>query len=159
MFFLHAASFSKKDKSSAHDQEKHSPSRKQAESKDVVSSNLKQLVLEIVASRCAITTANLKLYASCTLTLMYVPEEELDACVDWLVGNEFIRRQTVASGEHLTPTQLGFASFASNLSPDTCLVLLNELHKARECLILESDFHLVYQVFFFYIFHLNFFPY
>jgi hypothetical protein len=34
MFFLYAASFSKKDKSSAHDQEKDSLSRKQAESKE-----------------------------------------------------------------------------------------------------------------------------
>ena len=113
-----------------------------------VSSSLKRAMLEVIATGSASTTEDLKLYASCTLlaVLNNVPEEALNACLSWLVGNEFIRRQTVGDGERLTPTQLGLACLASSLSPDESLVLLGELQTARKGLILDSDLHLVYQV-------------
>lgn len=115
-----------------------------------ITSSLKRAMLEIIATGSASTTDDLKLYASCTLlaVLNEVPEDALHACVTWLVGNEFIRRQTVSGGERLNPTQLGLACLASSLSPDESLVLLNELHTARKGLILDGDLHLVYQVLF-----------
>ena len=117
----------------------------------VVSSSMKRAMLEIIATGSASTVEDLKLYASCTLlsVLHQVPDAALAACVDWLVANEFIRRQQVAEGsQRLGPTQLGLASLASSLSPDESLVLLTELQTARKGIILDSDLHLVYQVHF-----------
>jgi DNA polymerase theta len=111
---------------------------------------MKRAMLEVIATGSASTEEDLKLYASCTLLALLndVPDEAIQACVAWLVSNEFIRRQTVdESKERLTPTQLGLACLASSLSPDESLVLLNELKTARRGLILDSDLHLVYQVF------------
>ena len=115
----------------------------------VVSSSMKRAMLEIIATGSASSVEDLKLYASCTLlsALHQVPDAALTACVDWLVVNEFIRRQQVGDGtQRLGPTQLGLASLASSLSPDESLVLLNELQTARRGIILDSDLHLVYQV-------------
>jgi len=114
-----------------------------------VSSSMKRAMLEIIATGSASSLEDLKLYASCTLlsALHQVPDAALGACVDWLVTNEFIRRQQVADDAlRLGPTQLGLASLASSLSPDESLVLLNELQTARKGIILDSDLHLVYQV-------------
>lgn len=114
-----------------------------------VTSSMKRALLEVIATGSASTVEDLKLYASCTLLsiLNDVPDAAIQACITWLVGNEFIRRQTVDDGkERLTPTQLGLACLASSLSPDESLVLLNELKTARRGLILDSDLHLVYQV-------------
>ena len=117
-----------------------------------VTSSMKRAMLEIIATGSASTADDLKLYASCTLlsVLHDVPEAAIQACITWLVGNEFIRRQTLEDkNEKLTPTQLGLACLASSLSPDESLVLLNELKTARRGLILDSDLHLIYQVIFF----------
>ena len=115
-----------------------------------VSSSMKRAMLEIIATGSASSVEDLKLYASCTLlsALHQVPDAALAACVDWLVTNEFIRRQQLAGqdAQRLGPTQLGLASLASSLSPDESLVLLNELQTARKGIILDSDLHLVYQV-------------
>jgi DNA polymerase theta len=111
---------------------------------------MKRAMLEVIATGSASTEEDLKLYASCTLLALLndVPDAAIQACVAWLVSNEFIRRQIVDEGkERLTPTQLGLACLASSLSPDESLVLLNELKTAmRRGLILDSDLHLVYQV-------------
>ncbi|KZS21887.1 DNA polymerase theta [Daphnia magna] len=114
-----------------------------------VTSSMKRAMLEVIATGSASTEDDLKLYASCTLlaVLNDVPDVAIQACVAWLVSNEFIRRQTVEDGkERLTPTQLGLACLASSLSPDESLNLLNELKTARRGLILDSDLHLVYQI-------------
>ncbi|KAH8027368.1 hypothetical protein HPB51_004720 [Rhipicephalus microplus] len=44
------------------------------------------------------------------------------------------------------PSQLGRAALASGLSPDDALGMVAELERARRCLALDSDLHLVYLV-------------
>ncbi len=125
----------------------------------ITSSSLKQAVLEIIASKWALTAKDLKLYAAATLSVLKnVPQEVIDACVIWLFDNGFIRRQTVADGERFAATRLGLACFAANFAPKEGLVLLDELEKVKECLVVEDDFHLVYQVsiFVILIFYLSF---
>ena len=43
-------------------------------------------------------------------------------------------------------TQLGQAVLSSALSPDEGLTVFAELRKARQCLVLENDLHIVYLV-------------
>ena len=119
-----------------------------ADHSHLVTSSLKRAMLEIIATGSALSVADLKLYASCTLlaAMNDVPEEALLACVDWLVNNEFIRRNQVGEEDRLGPTQLGLACLASSLSPDDSLMLLSELEAARKGLILETDLHLIYLV-------------
>lgn len=115
----------------------------------VITVSMKRAILEIIATGSASTIEDIQLYASCTLlsVLNKVPQETIDACISWLVGAEFIRKQSLeGGGERLIPTQLGLGCLASSLSPDESLVLLNELKTARRGLILDSDLHLVYQV-------------
>ena len=44
------------------------------------------------------------------------------------------------------PSPLGAAVLASALSPDEGLVVFADLQKARRCLVLENELHIIYLV-------------
>lgn len=56
------------------------------------------------------------------------------------------RLQDVDSGVRYIGTQLGCAVLASGLSPDEGLHVFSELHRARQCFVLENELHIIYQV-------------
>lgn len=88
---------------------------------------------------------DVELYAKSTFLASCEDEEWKDplaACVEYLQTNEFIR---VREGT-LGPTAFAEACLAASLSPDMGLKLLAELHRARQCFVLESELHVIYQV-------------
>lgn len=57
------------------------------------------------------------------------------------------RKQIVSSGgTKYIGTQLGLAVVGSGLSPDEGLRVFSELHRARQCFVLENELHILYQV-------------
>lgn len=84
-------------------------------------------------------------YAKSTFLASYEDEELKDplaACVEYLQNNEFIKMREGTLG----PTAFAEACLAASLSPDMGLKLLAELHRARQCFVLESELHVIYQV-------------
>jgi len=43
-------------------------------------------------------------------------------------------------------TPLGHACLAASISPDEGLTLFKELQRARQCFVLETELHIIYQV-------------
>ncbi|KAK3891651.1 hypothetical protein Pcinc_004462 [Petrolisthes cinctipes] len=73
--------------------------------------------------------------------------DSVTACLTFLMENEFIRKQEVSSGgTKYIGTQLGLAVVGSGLSPDEGLRVFSELHRARQCFVLENELHILYQV-------------
>lgn len=103
----------------------------------------------MIASGVAHTPSQLECYINCTL--LAASESELEnpikICVDFLHNNELIRLQhTEDNLIQYLPTPLGTACLAASISPDDGLHLFKELQKARQCFVLETELHLVYQV-------------
>ncbi|UYV70409.1 POLQ [Cordylochernes scorpioides] len=113
-----------------------------------LSSSLKRAILEVVASGVAKQPQDVRQYMSCTLLACAVSAEqdEVTAAVDGCIG--FLQEQELITitGEDFHPTKLGLAVLASSLSPDEGLRVFTELQKARQCFVLDSDLHLIYQV-------------
>lgn len=59
----------------------------------------------------------------------------------------YYRKQNISSGgTKYIGTQLGLAVVGSGLSPDEGLRVFSELHRARQCFVLENELHIIYQV-------------
>ncbi|XP_018006443.1 DNA polymerase theta [Hyalella azteca] len=122
-----------------------------------LTSALKRALLEVVVSGAATSLPDLLDYCRCTLLAACIAERRRDdgagdddgvgglegntvqSCIKYLLDNEFISR----SGEELSSSPLGRAVLRSGLSPDEGLLVFAELHAARRCLVLDTDFHLV----------------
>ncbi|XP_068203491.1 DNA polymerase theta isoform X2 [Palaemon carinicauda] len=120
-----------------------------------LTSSMKRAVLEVIVSGVAAGSLEVESYCSCTLlaaSLRNTSESQQDAqnsilsCVQFLEENEFIRLQETDSGLKYIGTQLGCAVLASGLSPDEGLLVFSELHRARQCFVLENELHIIYQV-------------
>ncbi|XP_054286731.1 DNA polymerase theta-like [Macrosteles quadrilineatus] len=114
-----------------------------------LSSSLKRAVLEVIASGVVSTSEDVELYTNCTFLASSATEDSdnslvdpLASCVEYLQTNEFIR----VSGSSLSPTPLAEACLSASLPPDQGLKLLKELHRARQCFVLETELHVIYQV-------------
>ena len=66
------------------------------------------------------------------------------AALRFLEENDFV--EWMESKKKFAPTKLGKATVASALSPEEGLVVFQELKRARQNLILDTELHLVYQV-------------
>lgn len=108
-------------------------------------------VLEMIASQVLSTKEQLDLYSKCTLLYN---QQDISAKQNCLLENtleelknfELVRIQTEGDQEHFIATPLGKACLSSSMAPNDGLSLFCELQKARQCLVLETDLHLIYLV-------------
>ncbi|XP_035750497.1 DNA polymerase theta [Egretta garzetta] len=128
-----------------------------------VASSMKRAILEIIVGGVANTPDDVQTYASCTLLASSLKESKwgdekaqdnvqpapIEACVTWLLENEFI--QVLDSGSDAKakvyhPTHLGSATLSSSLSPTEAMEIFADLQRAMKSFVLENDLHIVYLV-------------
>ncbi|XP_061105385.1 LOW QUALITY PROTEIN: DNA polymerase theta [Conger conger] len=114
-------------------------------------------ILEIIVGGVASTPEDVRTYASCTLLAASMSNGHgdpgggaIEACVDWLMENEFIQILVEGDGEQKTerycPTHLGTATLSSSLSPPEALGIFADLQRAMKGFVLENDLHILYQI-------------
>ena len=78
------------------------------------------------------------------LTSYFVVSVDCDFVV--LIYDAYVVSVDGDTAESYKGTQLGQAVLSSALSPSEGLAVFAELRKARQCLVLENDLHIVYLV-------------
>ncbi|XP_031219687.1 DNA polymerase theta isoform X2 [Mastomys coucha] len=128
-----------------------------------VTASMIRAILEIIVGGVASTSQDLQAYAACTFSAAAVKEGEpgrrrsqddaqlgaVDACVTWLLENEFIQVAEPSDGtggKVYHPTHLGSATLSSSLSPTDTLDIFADLQRAMKGFVLENDLHIVYLV-------------
>ncbi|RVE44014.1 hypothetical protein evm_011312 [Chilo suppressalis] len=108
-------------------------------------------VLEMIASQIVCSQSELELYSQCTL--LYAENETLKTdnsllkkTLKELINYELVRMQNEDENIQYIATPLGKACLSSSMAPNDGLSLFCELQKARQCLVLENDLHLIYLV-------------
>lgn len=108
-------------------------------------------VLEMIASQVLCTKNELDLYAECTLLftqqdLSPSQNKLLENTLEELKNYELVRVQNDQEEIQYVATPLGKACLSASMAPNDGLSLFVELQKARQCLVLETDLHLIYLV-------------
>ncbi|XP_059133121.1 DNA polymerase theta [Peromyscus eremicus] len=133
------------------------------QSQGEVTASMIRAILEIIVGGVASTSQDMQTYASCTFLAAGVKEGRqgirrnqddvqlgaIDACVTWLLENEFIQvtePSDGAGGKVYQPTHLGSATLSSSLSPTDTLDIFADLQRAMKGFVLENDLHIVYLV-------------
>uniref|UniRef100_A0A3B4VKB9 DNA polymerase theta n=1 Tax=Seriola dumerili TaxID=41447 RepID=A0A3B4VKB9_SERDU len=124
-----------------------------------VTTSMLRAILEIIVGGVASTPQDVRLYASCSLLAASMkcdskhksnePNNKgaIEACVEWLMENEFISIQKDGQGtERYCPTQLGAATLSSSLSPPEALGIFADLQRAMKGFVLENDLHILYLI-------------
>ncbi|XP_026215033.1 DNA polymerase theta isoform X2 [Anabas testudineus] len=123
-----------------------------------VTTSMLRAILEIIVGGVASTPQDVRLYASCSLLAASMKcdgqkqsNEEtnkgaIEACVEWLMENEFISIQKDEQEERYCPTQLGAATLSSSLSPPEALGIFADLQRAMKGFVLENDLHILYLI-------------
>ncbi|KAM4888552.1 DNA polymerase theta [Thomomys bottae] len=130
---------------------------------DGVTASMVRAILEIIVGGVASTSQDMQTYASCTFLAASMKEEKqgiqrnqdsvhlgaIEACVLWLLENEFIQTAGASDGSEgkvYRPTHLGSATLSSSLSPTDTLDIFADLQRAMKGFVLENDLHIVYLV-------------
>ncbi|KAL1252970.1 hypothetical protein QQF64_017663 [Cirrhinus molitorella] len=126
-----------------------------------VTTSMLRAILEIIVGGVASSPQDVRTYASCTLLAASIaaeqPREEeaesearnkgaIEACIEWLMDNEFIHIQKEEEVERYCPTHLGSATLSSSLSPPEALGIFADLQRAMKGFVLENDLHILYQI-------------
>ncbi|XP_016332814.1 DNA polymerase theta-like [Sinocyclocheilus anshuiensis] len=126
-----------------------------------VTTSMLRAILEIIVGGVASSPQDVRMYASCTLLTASIaaeqPREEeaetearnkgaIEACIEWLMDNEFIHIQKEGDVERYCPTHLGSATLSSSLSPPEALGIFADLQRAMKGFVLENDLHILYQI-------------
>ncbi|XP_005896144.2 DNA polymerase theta isoform X1 [Bos mutus] len=128
-----------------------------------VTSSMIRAILEIIVGGVASTSQDIQTYASCTFLAASMKEGKqgiqknkdsvqlgaIEACVMWLLENEFIQITEASDGTEgnvYHPTHLGSATLSSSLSPIDTLDIFADLQRAMKGFVLENDLHIVYLV-------------
>ncbi|XP_071359277.1 DNA polymerase theta isoform X3 [Trachinotus anak] len=124
-----------------------------------VTTSMLRAILEIIVGGVASTPQDVRLYALCSLLAAsmkcdrkHKSNEEssnkgaIEACVEWLMENEFISIQKDGEEERYCPTQLGAATLSSSLSPPEALGIFADLQRAMKGFVLENDLHILYLI-------------
>ncbi|KAB5548918.1 hypothetical protein PHYPO_G00061210 [Pangasianodon hypophthalmus] len=123
-----------------------------------VTTSMLRAILEIIVGEVASTPEEVRMYASCTLLAASMVSEQpdqpgtarsrgaIEACIDWLMDNEFIHIQKEGDEEKFCPTHLGSATLSSSLSPPEALGIFADLQRAMKGFVLENDLHILYQI-------------
>ncbi|KAL7844280.1 hypothetical protein SRHO_G00228190 [Serrasalmus rhombeus] len=127
-----------------------------------VTTSMLRAILEIIVGGVASTPEEVRTYASCTLLAANMASMQRDqggeqpetarshgaieACMDWLMDNEFIHIQKEGDTQRYCPTHLGSATLSSSLSPPEALGIFADLQRAMKGFVLENDLHILYQI-------------
>ncbi|XP_069022863.1 DNA polymerase theta [Embiotoca jacksoni] len=123
-----------------------------------VTTSMLRAILEIIVGGVASTPQDVRLYASCSLLAASVKcdgkkesnedtnKGAIEACVEWLMENEFISIKKEGGDERYCPTQLGAATLSSSLSPPEALGIFADLQRAMKSFVLENDLHILYLI-------------
>ncbi|KAM7322117.1 hypothetical protein ACRRTK_018958 [Alexandromys fortis] len=128
-----------------------------------ITASMKRAILEIIVGGVASTSQDMQTYTSCTFLAAGIKEGSqgkqrnqddvqlgaIDACVTWLLENEFIQvaePSDGSGGKVYHPTHLGSATLSSSLSPTDTLDIFADLQRAMKGFVLENDLHIVYLV-------------
>lgn len=128
-----------------------------------VTPSMIRAILEIIVGGVASTSQDMQTYASCTFLAASMREGKrgiqknqdpvqlgaIEACVMWLLENEFIQTTEASDGTEgkvYHPTHLGSATLSSSLSPADTLDIFADLQRAMKGFVLENDLHIVYLV-------------
>uniref|UniRef100_A0A670JQ90 DNA polymerase theta n=1 Tax=Podarcis muralis TaxID=64176 RepID=A0A670JQ90_PODMU len=125
-----------------------------------ITSSMIRAILEIIVNGVASSPEDIQSYASCTLFGASLKdftdngtEQErnchgsIDACVKWLLKNEFILISVSDTGKEIyCPTHLGSATLFSSFSPVAALEIFADLQRAMKSFVLENDLHSLYLV-------------
>ncbi|KAM8770792.1 DNA polymerase theta [Rhynchonycteris naso] len=130
---------------------------------DEVTASMIRAILEIIVGGVASTSQDMQTYASCTFLAASMKGRKqgnqknqdpvqlgaIEACVMWLLENEFIQTTEASDGTEgklYHPTHLGSATLSSSLSPTDTLDIFSDLQRAMKSFVLENDLHIVYLV-------------
>ncbi|XP_030002903.1 DNA polymerase theta [Sphaeramia orbicularis] len=122
-----------------------------------VTTSMLRAILEIIVGGVASSPQDVRTYASCSLLTASIKSEgrqsneesskgAIEACVEWLMENEFISIQKEGQEEQYRPTQLGAATLSSSLSPPEALGIFADLQRAMKGFVLENDLHILYLI-------------
>ncbi|XP_074486262.1 DNA polymerase theta isoform X1 [Sebastes fasciatus] len=123
-----------------------------------VTTSMLRAILEIIVGGVASTPQDVKSYALCSLLAASMTRDgkkesneetnkgAIEACVEWLMENEFISIQKDGQEERYCPTQLGGATLSSSLSPPEALGIFADLQRAMKGFVLENDLHILYLI-------------
>uniref|UniRef100_A0A8D8T3V8 DNA polymerase theta n=2 Tax=Cacopsylla melanoneura TaxID=428564 RepID=A0A8D8T3V8_9HEMI len=138
--------------------------------KSDVSECLKRAILEVIA--CGIVTSRDQaiLYTRCTFFSHTCRSNDnllacIHGCIEYLKDHQFLVSSSSngtskgssgtsqSHGAHsenedelLLPSALARATLAASVPPDISLKLLSELTKARQCFVLDSELHIIYEI-------------
>ncbi|XP_062984487.1 DNA polymerase theta [Elgaria multicarinata webbii] len=125
-----------------------------------ITSSMIRAILEIIVSGIANSPDDIQNYASCTLLGASLKDFQgcgskqerichgpIDACMRWLLENEFILISVSNVGKEMyCPTHLGSATLFSSFSPTAALEIFADLQRAMKSFVLENDLHSLYLV-------------
>ncbi|XP_055239730.2 DNA polymerase theta isoform X1 [Gorilla gorilla gorilla] len=128
-----------------------------------VTASMIRAILEIIVGGVASTSQDMHTYAACTFLAASMKEGKqgiqrnqesvqlgaIEACVMWLLENEFIQSTEASDGTEgkvYHPTHLGSATLSSSLSPADTLDIFADLQRAMKGFVLENDLHILYLV-------------
>ncbi|CAN6918768.1 unnamed protein product, partial [Brassica oleracea] len=105
-------------------------------------------ILEVVAGAIVQTAKDIHHYVRCTLLNSTKPFQDVvksaQDSLRWLCHRKFLEWNEET--KLYTTTPLGRGSFGSSLCPEESLIVLDDLLRSREGLVMASDLHLVYLV-------------
>ncbi|KAJ0247364.1 Helicase and polymerase-containing protein TEBICHI [Hirschfeldia incana] len=105
-------------------------------------------ILEVVAGGIVQTPKDINRYVRCTLLNSTKPFQDVvksaQDSLRWLCHRKFLEWNEETKLYSTTP--LGRGSFGSSLCPEESLIVLDDLLRARDGLVMASDLHLVYLI-------------
>lgn len=116
-------------------------------SSTIAASGMRRVMLEAVACSLAQSPADIKRYIQCTLLnalndFQDVVAKSATEALTWLRSHKFLKWDTASS--QWQPNPLGRAASAAHLEPFKATGVIADVEKARQCLILASDLHLLF---------------
>ena len=119
----------------------------EALSSTIAAAGMRRVMLEGVACGLARGPEDIKRYVQCTLLNALNDFQDVVAkdgakALAWLRGENFLRWD--ADAHRWDPAPLGRAAAAAHLDPARAVGVIKDILRARQCLILESDLHLLF---------------
>ena len=119
----------------------------EALSSTIAQAGMRRVMLEAVACGLARDPSDIKRYIQCTLLNALNDFQDVVAAsatraLRWLAERSFLRWDV--ESQKWDPTPLGRAAAAAHLDPDRAVAVVADVRRARRCLILETDLHLLF---------------
>ena len=105
--------------------------------------SVKRAVLETIVSGLATTRGELIAYFQCFLSSNSSSAIDPSKYLKWLAEHKLV---VIVDGASYKPTQLGYAVCAAAMAPDEGLLIFDELSRAQQCFVLNTELHIVYQI-------------